>query len=237
MVAPLMAQVQPGEALAVQDGHGRVSLQGEARREWPMGSLAKLVWLRLGGSEWERRDLRFPCTGTWQGMRCWNREGHGDVDFSKALRDSCNLAFLAWARELVSTWARRDGEAAARARLEAAFRPFLGDRMPAGEGLPLLGTEWVGAGDLLRVTPAAMLAWLAEPTQAPVRTLCRRHLGDVDLKGWWIKTGTGAVEDDADATSAWAAGSDGARVMVLHLPRGRGKAEGLARFKALAERP
>jgi hypothetical protein len=199
-----------------------------------MGSLAKLVWLKLAGAQWESEGRRFRCTGHWQGQACWNREGHGEVDFPRALHESCNLAFLAWARELVAGWARRDGETAARARLEAAFRPFLGDRMPAGEGLPALGTEWVGAGDLLRASPDSMLAWLRAPAQSGLRALCARNLRDADVKGWWVKTGTGAVDGDPDATSAWAAGSDGTRILVLHLPRGRGKAEGLARFKTLA---
>ncbi|HJU82994.1 MAG TPA: hypothetical protein VJ600_02175 [Holophagaceae bacterium] len=209
-------------------------LQGEAQREWPMGSLAKLVWLKVAGADWERRDVRFHCAGHWQGIPCWNRQGHGDVDLGLALRDSCNLAFLAWARDTVARWKAEQGEAAARARLEAAFRPFLGDRLPEGNALPVLDAGWVGDGLLLRTSPSAMAAWLADPAQAPVRERCARLLADEELRGWWIKTGTGAVPSDAEATSAWSAGSDGDRILVLHLPRGHGKAEGITRFRALA---
>lgn len=231
--APLLAQLQPGEAMALR-GPAGVVVRGEAQREWPMGSLAKLVWLKLAGEDWERRGVHFHCTGHWQGIPCWNREGHGEEDLPGALRDSCNLAFLAWARETVARWKAEQGEAAARARLEAAFRPFLGDRLPPGEALPVLDAGWVGDGQLLRTSPAAMAAWLADPAQAGVRARGARMLADEDLRGWWIKTGTGAVLADPAATSAWTAGSDGPRVLVLHLPRGHGKVEGLARFRAVA---
>ena len=235
LAASLTAQtrLQPGEAMALR-GPAGVVLQGEAQREWPMGSLAKLVWLKLAGEEWERRGVRFRCTGAWQGIPCWNREGHGEEDLLGALRDSCNLAFLAWARETVARWKTEQGEAAARARLEAAFRPFLGDRLPPGDGLPTLDAGWVGDGQLLRTSPSAMAAWLADPAQVGVRARCARMLADEGLRGWWIKTGTGAVLADPTATSAWCAGSDGPRILVLHLPRGHGKVEGLARFRAVA---
>ncbi len=120
---------------------------------------------------------------------------------------------------------------------EAAFRPFLGDRLPPGDALPVLDAGGVGDGQLLRTSPAAMAAWLADPAQAGVRARCARMLGDEALRGWWIKTGTGAVLADPAATSAWCAGSDGPRVLVLHLPRGHGKVEGLARFRAVAAAP
>jgi hypothetical protein len=48
-----------------------------------------------------------------------------------------------------------------------------------------------------------------------------------------MKTGTAPVISDPSATSAWVVGSNGRVFAVLHLPRGRGKAEGLARFQAL----
>jgi hypothetical protein len=50
---------------------------------------------------------------------------------------------------------------------------------------------------------------------------------------WWINTGTAPVPGDPGSTSAWAAGSNGSITAVLHLPRGRGKADGLDRFRAV----
>jgi hypothetical protein len=41
------------------------------------------------------------------------------------------------------------------------------------------------------------------------------------------------VPSDPGSTSAWAAGSNGQIVAVLHLPRGKSKADGLARFRAI----
>ena len=52
-----------------------------------------------------------------------------------------------------------------------------------------------------------------------------------------MKTGTGSVPRDASATSAWVVGSNGQVIAVLHLPRGRGKAEGLARFREVLGLP
>ena len=201
-----------------------------------MGSLAKLVWVRLAGEAWERDGRRFRCEGRWQGIPCWNREGHGEVDFDAALKASCNLAFLAWARATVAEWKRGMGESAARAKLEAAFRPFLGGRLAAGDRLPELGPAWIGDGDLLWTSPEAFAAWLAAPEQSSVRALASRHLQDEARPGWWIKSGTGPVVSDPGATEAWSAGGDGARIFVVHLDRGHGKAEGLAVFRELAPR-
>lgn len=203
-----------------------------------MGSLAKLVWLRIEGTEWGARDLRFTCKGSFEGLPCWKREGHGRVNLSKALQESCNLAFLVWARMSVQRWAQESGEGSVAVRLEEAFRPFLGNRMPViPDGtVPQLGLEWVGDGTLLRTSPSAMLAWLEEPAQEGLHQACLRHLGNIlqdPIGSWWIKTGTAPVIGDPGATSAWVVGGNGLGFAVLHLPRGRGKAEGTARFKAV----
>ena len=235
LAAALAAQA-PTASSALRQADGRVELNGDAWKEAPMGSLAKLVWIRLAGETWERDGRRFRCTGHWQGFPCWDRDGHGDVDLDGALKASCNLAFLAWARQTVEGWKHGMGESAARARLEAAFKPFLGDRLPPGEGLPTLDPEWIGDGDLLRTSPAAFAAWLAAPEQAGVRALCTRHLVDTARPDWWIKSGTGPAVSDPGATEAWSAGGDGARILVVHLARGHGKVEGLAAFRAAAPR-
>ena len=222
----------PGEGLAVACA-GEARAYGEAGREAPMGSLAKLVWLQREGRGWEAGGVAFVCRGTWGGRTCWDPTGHGRVDLAKATRVSCNLAFLAWAGESLEARRRLQGESAARAGLEADFGPFLGPRLGPGEALPALTGAWVGDGDLLRTSPEAFLRWLADPARAALRGQCARLLKDRD--GWWVKTGTAPVPGDPGATCAWAAGGDGATTAVLRLPRGKGKREGLARFRALLE--
>jgi hypothetical protein len=234
----LASQLEPGEGLAIADPDGTVHLYGEATKEAPMGSLAKLAWLRLEGEDWAAMDVRFKCTGQLGPYHCWLPKGHGKVDLAKATQESCNLAFLAWAQMSVERWRRQLGEGAGRARLEDAFSPFLGNRMPPGDTIPEMTPDWVGEGELLRTSPEAMLRWLMDPTQEQLLTQCRRlFLGffreTFQETAWWMKTGTGAVLSDPAATSAWVAGSNSQVIAVLHLPRGKGKAEGLARFRAL----
>jgi hypothetical protein len=236
--APKGPVLEPGEGLAIGQGE-RTACFGEAEREFPMGSLAKLVWLRAEGQEWAAVDARFKCTGDLNGIPCWKKEGHGKVDLAKALQESCNLAFLTWARWSMQRWTQESGEGSARSRLEEAFRPFLGNRMPAGDSLPVLDQAWIGDGQLLRTSPKAMLAWMMDPVNYGLSEQAMRYLRPVGGllsrpgESWWMKTGTAPVPGEPGATSAWVAGSDGERYAVLHLPRGRGKAEGLARFKAL----
>lgn len=220
----------PGEALAVAGPSGRVAEYGEARRESPMGSLAKLVWLRREGPEWERRQVRFRCTGSLGSWSCWNREGHGDLDLARAAQASCNLAFLAWARGSLARARVLQGESPVRAGLEADFAPFLGGRLPDSEALPDLGPDWVGTGTLLRTSPAAFLRWLADPARAPLRAQCLRLLPE---GGGWVKTGTAGIPGDPQGTCAWAAGEEGPWILVLRVPLGRGKREGLARYRAV----
>lgn len=234
---PQLPALEPGEGLAVAGPDRRIQLFGEARQEAPMGSLAKLVWIRLEGTEWIAQGLLFKCTGHMGPWTCWNPKGHGRVDLSKALEESCNLAFLAWIQEARGRWAQTLGTDVGRFHLEQGFKPFLGNRLDQEPGLPPLGPEWVGDGILLRTTPEAFLQWLLDPAQEELMPRLRDlMLGfrQTFLDGiWWVKSGTAPVPGDFGATSAWVAGSNGTLTAVLHLPRGRGKAEGMARFKAL----
>jgi hypothetical protein len=228
----------PGEGLAIAGSDGQVHTFGEASRETPMGSLAKLVWLRLVGDEWAAQDVLFKCTGTAGPYKCWLAKGHGKVDLAKATQESCNLAYLAWSTQSLLQWQVDLGEGAARAQIEGVFGPFLGNRLPPGERLPKPGPEWIGDGDLLRTSPEAMLKWLLDPAQDELLRRCRRLLLNFYDESerpdaWWMKTGTAPVPSDPAITSAWVAGSNGQVTAVLRLPQGRGKAEGLARFKAI----
>jgi hypothetical protein len=233
--------LRPGEGFAITSGDGEVHAYGEAQKEAPMGSLAKLVWMRLEGTDWAAQGVQFKCTGAAGPFTCWNREGHGRVDLGKALRESCNLAFLFWIADAGNRWKTDYGEAAARVRMEEVFAPFLGRRLPPGDGLPPLTAAWVGDGDLLRTSPEGFLRWLMEPEQAGVVTFGKRFLAGtwVDIKNlmgkedWWFKTGTAPVPGDPTATSAWVAGGRGPALVVLHLPRGRGKQEGLIRIREI----
>lgn len=230
--------LEPGEGFAFAEVGGKVQSFGEGKKEAPMGSLAKLVWLRLEGVYWGSQLLTFKCTGAMDGYTCWNKQGHGRVDVPKATQESCNLAYLAWARLSAQDWKATYGEGAARTRLEGAFAPFLGNRMPAGDGLPAFTPAWVGDGDLLRTTPEAFATWMLDPMNEELLDIARRNLLPFwKTEGWWFKTGTAPVPGEPGATSAWAAGSDGHHVAVLHLPRGKGKAEGLARMKAILGLP
>ncbi|MBP1773812.1 MAG: hypothetical protein H6P99_2975 [Holophagaceae bacterium] len=238
---PRSPALRPGEGFAITLGDGEVRVYGEAGREAPMGSLAKLVWMRLEGSEWASRGVRYKCTGTEGAFHCWNREGHGRVDLGTALKESCNLAFLAWIADAQTHWKKDYGEAAARVRMEETFAPFLGRRLPPGDALPPLTPAWVGDGDLLRTSPEAFLRWLMEPDKAEVVTFGKRFLAGTWVEfnalfgkeQWWFKTGTAPVPGDPTATSAWVAGGKGEAIVVLHLPRGRGKQEGLVRIREI----
>jgi hypothetical protein len=231
----------PGEGFAITLGDEVVHAYGEARKEVPMGSLAKLVWMRLEGAEWASRNVQFKCKGALGPFVCWNREGHGRVDLGKALAESCNLAFLFWIDESRMRWVQDYGEAAGRVRMEEVFAPFLGRRLQPGDGLPPLTPAWVGDGDLLRTSPEAFLRWLMEPDRSEVIMYGKRYLAGFwtemkdlfGLEGWWFKTGTAPVPGEPTATSAWVAGGRGPVLVVLHLPRGRGKQEGLARVREI----
>jgi len=236
LTAPIL---QPGEGFAWASADGTSKGFGEDTKEAPMGSLAKLLWLRLEGEEWAARMVTFKCKGVANGVYCWNRKGHGSVNLDKATIESCNLAFLEWSMESAERWKKDYGEGVARYRLEMIFKPFLGNRLKPGDTLPMMSPEWIGDGDLLRTTPLAMAKWLADPEQELLLSLCKRLFGGA-FDGWifmgsewWFKTGTAPVPGDPSITSAWVAGSNGGSSVVLHLPKGRGKAEGLARMKEI----
>jgi hypothetical protein len=233
-VAPLL----PGEALALAGPDGVVYTFGDASREVPLGSLAELVWIKLEGLDWGSMSVAFNCTGMFKGHPCSNPKGHGRVDLAKALAENCDNAFLAWGQASVQWWMRDYGEGAARARLEDTFDPFLGNRMPPGEDLPDIEPPWIGQGDLLRTTPEAMLRWLIDPAQDETVRNVRRLLltfKQYNYKDavWWIHTGTAPEPGVPAATSAWAVGGNGQITAVLHLPKGKSKADGLARFRTI----
>lgn len=233
-VAPLL----PGEALALTGPDGQTYRFGDSAREYPMGCLAELAWLKLEGSEWGSQDVLFKCTGSWAGHACWLPKGHGRIDLGQALQGNCSLAFLAWSQASVGRWLQDYGPGPARARLEEAFAPFLGDRMPPGEDLPALTPEWVGEGELLRTSADGMLQWLMDPAQDTTIRMARRLLlsfreFNIKQNVWWITSGAAPAGADPAHGSAWAVGGNGQVIAVLHLPVGQGKAEGLARFRAV----
>jgi hypothetical protein len=110
--------------------------------------------------------------------------------------------------------------------------------MPPGEDLPDITPEWVGDGTLLRTSPEAMLRWLMDPGQDETLRRARRLLLNFrqttfEEGVWWIETGTAPEPGSPAGTSAWAAGGNGQILAVLHLPPGKGKADGLARFRSI----
>lgn len=232
----------PGEGLAVAGPDGKIFNYGEATRETPMGSLAKLLWIRLEGDEWAAMGVEFKCKGEWNGQHCWLQKGHGRVDLGKALQESCNLAFLGWVQLSAVRWRQFYGEAVARLRLDEVFGPFVGNRLKGGDSLPPFGPEWIGDGDLLRTSPEQMLQWMLDPHQEEAMRQARRLLlgftgNMVQERTWWAKTGTAPVPGAPGETSAWVAGSNGDVTCVLRLPRGKGRSDGLARFRALMKIP
>jgi len=233
--------LRPGEGFAITLGDGLVRAHGEARQEAPMGSLAQLVWMRMEGADWASQGVRFKCTGTAGPFTCGNREGHGRVDLGKALSADCSLAFLFWISNAQDRWKSDFGEAAARVRMEEVFAPFLGRRLKAGDSLPVLTAAWVGEGDLLRTSPEAFLRWLMEPEQSEVVTFGKRFLAGnwVEVKelfgkeDWWFKTALAPLPGEPAVSSAWVVGGQGQALVVLRLPRCRGKQEALARLREI----
>jgi hypothetical protein len=224
--------LRPGEALALAGPDGEVQSWGEAAAEQPLGALAALVWLRFEGDAWAARDVRFKCPGG--PGACTRPKGHGRVDLAEALRLDCRLALRAWIAESAALWVEDYGQGVARARLEDAFRPFLGGRLPRGETLPAFSPAWTGEGDLLRTRPSEFMAWMADPAQYELLSRCRRTLGSAgfhfrDLVGsedWWTLAGV-------DPGGAWVAGGNGRVAALLRMPGARTAEDGRARFKAL----
>jgi hypothetical protein len=233
--------LKPGEGFAIATIDGEVHTYGEAKREAPMGGLAKLVWMQPEGVDWASMGLRFQCTGKAGPFTCSNPKGHGKVNLAKALKEDCDLAFLYLITGSQVHWKADYGEAVARAKLEQVFAPFLGRRLPAGDVLPPLTADWVGRGDFLRTSPEAFLRWLMEPEQSVVVTFGKRYLASywVEFKNlmgkedWWFKTATASVPGDPTTTSAWVVGGLGESLVVLHIPQGRGDQEGMVRIREI----
>ena len=225
--------LQAGEALGVGTAREGVKVFGESTQPHAMGMLSKFVWLRLQGTEWEARGLHFRCSGTWDGLACSNPKGHGKVDLGKALKEGCDLAFVAWGRVAVEGWSQESGEGSSRLRLEEGFRSFLGRRMPPGDGPPKLGLEWVAGGSLLQGSVQEILDWMLEPAQEGLAQQARRYFGNIiqdPIGDWWIAEGPSVGVGEP---GTWVFGSNGAMYVVLYLPKATPKAEALGRFKAL----
>ena len=236
--APPAPALLPGEGLAIAGSDGLVHSYGDASRESPMGGLATLLWMRLEGDEWVAMGVEFKCTGALDGRRCGPPKGHGRVNLGKALQVNCDSAFLIWTQISAERWLRHYGEGVSRVRFEEVFGPFAGPRLKAGNELPKLGPEWLGHGDLLRTSPAVLLAWMLDPHQEETLGLCRRSLqgfvnGMTRTQAWWVKTASAPVADAPAETCAWVVGSNEVVTVVLRLPRGSGTADGLARFRAI----
>lgn len=228
--APALA---PGEVLVLNHGD-QEARYGAADVERPMGDLARWVWIQAEGSEWGARDLLYKCTGTLEGQACTGTKPHGKVDLAKATREDCRLAFLAWGRWSANRWNQEGGPDADLIRLEEAFRPFLGRRMPAPSAGGPLAPAWMGQGDLLRTTAFGMVQWFMDPMNGGAGMAAMRHMrptasllaspGGV----WWID----AVEIPG-TPEAWVVGSDARTFAVMRLPNSQGKAADVARFKAV----
>jgi hypothetical protein len=239
---PSTPQLRPGEDLALAGPDGQVHQYGDAARETPMGGMAKFVWLSLEGTDWGSMDLRFRCTGSWEGHACWKPKGHGKVDLDQAVQSSCTLAFLAWGRMSAALWKHDYGDGPGRVRMEQAFEPFLGRRMPPGDGIPEITPAWVGDGDLLRASPVSMVRWLQDPAQDAAVRLIRRCLTSFskyvfETGSWWVSADPAPGAEGPGAGPAWAAGSDGEYLAVLRVPAGLGPAAAEARFRELMHIP
>ncbi len=235
---PVLPPLMPGESLVLAGPDREVYHFGDTASESPMGGLAHLLWVRLEGDAWASGGLEFKCTGKAGPFLCAGGKAHGRVDLPSALQAGCNLAFMGWARMSAERWMDTYGEGAARARMVDVFGPFLGKRMPDGEGLPPLSMAWFGEGDLLRTSPADLLKWLQDPGQEEVVRLYRRLMlsfYDESFKdnAWWVDAATTPAVGDPNATQAWAVGGNSLVLAVLRLPPGSTRAQALARFRTV----
>ncbi len=225
--------LNPGEGLALGSFRDGLKSFGEGDTPHDLGLLARILWTRLQGTEWEARGYSFRCTGVLEGQTCSNPRGHGRVDLGKALREGCDLAFLAWIRATVDGWTRESGEGSSRARLEEAFRPFLGARMMKGEGPPPLDRAWVGRDGLLQASPRGFLTWAIEPNQEGLAQQGRRYFGSLiqdPIGEWWFAA---EPERGVEAPGTWVYGSDGANHALLWIPAPLDRPRAVARFKAV----
>jgi len=118
----------------------------------------------------------------------------------------------------------------------------VGNRLRPGGGMADFDSKWIGEGDLPRTSPEALLQWMLDPHQEVTLERCRRHLqgfiGSM-IRGttWWALVGTAPVPGAPGETCTWVTGSNGHVTCVLRLPKGQGRAEGLARFRTLMKIP
>ncbi len=236
---PKPGPLRPGEGLVVCEEDAPPRTYGDVARPAPIGGLARMLWLKLVGLEWDSQGVRYRCTGGDAPFPCGGAEGHGRVDLEGAFRKGCDRAFLAWGAASMARWRQEEGGSVARFQLLEVFGPFLGDRVAPGDGLPEITPAWIGRGDLLQASPSGLAAWLEDPLQMDLLTALQRYCSGyfVDIKfllgrdGWWILPATAPTRHGG--TRAWVvAGRDDALV-VLRLPAGRGRVEGLARLKAI----
>lgn len=220
--------LEAGEGFAVAELSGGVQVFGEGRKQGPMGSLAKLIWMEFEGRDWGAQALLFKCTGKVKDHPCGLPKGHGRVDLPKALQQDCDNAFLAWLQMSEAMWRNVYGNGPARTRLVEAFGPFLGKRLPEGNDLPPLDGAWIGQGELLQTSPEAFARWLVDPAQENLLDHAKRNLnGFFSDSSWWFQVGT----------NSWVVGSDGRRVFVLSSPVERNRTDALARMKTILGLP
>lgn len=202
-----------------------VSPAAEAAVPRPVGSLQK-PWVVAAWAE-AHPDAAPPLLDCTRASGCWRPSGHGRVDLSRAIAQSCNAYFLALARATPE-------EDRARALESAGFEMRR----------PLAPEASIGLGPLEalpRIAPAALLRayrdLLAHPW--PARDDLRRALLDgmraaaldgtgatLGRRGWLVKTGTvPSLEGRPFATSGWAlaAAAGGESLSLALLAEGTGR--------------
>jgi len=110
----------------------------------PPGSVFKTVTLAAalesGATDWSER---FYCDGHYgkYGLKCWKKEGHGELTLEQAYAESCNVAFATLAERLDPAWLQITAE-------RLGFGRKVGwheERFVDGKPLRLLGEEEAGA--------------------------------------------------------------------------------------------
>ncbi|HJU83385.1 MAG TPA: hypothetical protein VJ600_04175 [Holophagaceae bacterium] len=224
-------KLRPGEALVVADPDGKITVQGEAAVEHPVGALAEIIWLKVAGAEWAGYDVYYVCSDP----ACQPPKGHGRVDMKKALHDGCDAAFLYWANFVREDWIRVDGDGVTRMNLKSAFGPFLGDRFKDEGPVPQFDAPWIGRGELLRASPSGFMAWYMDAQNSDVRTRIRELLGGFfhgifDRKTWWFKAAPSSA-------GTWVLGSDGKSAALLYLPTPETNSTAMERLRTLLGLP
>lgn len=228
--APLAAQspaLKPGEVFLTLDGKEQIHGWGDVKTPRPLGEMAKLVWLRMAGPDWESLDVYWDC----RNPACKPPKGHGRVDLRKAFREDCDDAFLYWANWERKDWVEEQGEGVTRMQLMTTFGPFLGDRVPKEGPLPDFTPEWMGRGDLLQASPELFLAWAGAPENQGVLNQSREFLkgffaSAFDSKSWWFKPGV-------CSQGTWVLAGDGRSLALLFLPLPELPKDAVARMKEI----